>query len=486
MIEALRTIVKLLCRSLSLFPLLSFLVCEPLIGSGSDLVIADFENEGYDGWMVEGAAFAFGPARMDAGGADEVIGYEGVGFANSNLGGYHLEGTLTSPEFVIERSCLNFLIGGGQAGPLYLALLVDDQEVRTAAPTETRKLQWNTWDVSPWVGRTARIRLVDDRSGHTEGFLFIDSIAQSETAKAEASKTRMLREEILSGAHNPHPDRFPSLGVRREIDQILVTGSFPELSGSTFDAWCYETEGATFLSAEVRAGGGVTLVHRVEGPGYRFRFLTEVTPFPGEVAIRVVPFADHRDGETLPEVLPVPNLCFQLRRAEQFRSDRTGEDGMGYPGFVGRCFLFTEDGCTYLNQTDRRKIPSRPANDPENNPPWVQNYVGVWRERPEPRPDSWADTSSDRYVVPVIGTVSLDGAYLIALADDSADLMCQAWHDCLHTRPKWQPIDAPAGEQTWSMRIYLLPNEPEILMRRVREDFPDVDKLAKERVPLEP
>jgi hypothetical protein len=478
--------VEFMRKPFLLLALLSFPVCEPLSGSGPDQMIADFENEDYGDWTVEGAAFAFGPAGPTAAGTDEVTGYEGAGFANSNLGGYHLEGSLTSPEFTIERPYLNFLIGGGQAGPLYLALLVDDQEVRTAAPTDTRRLQWNTWDVSPWIGRNARIRLVDDRSGHAEGYLFVDSIAQSETAKAEVSETRMLREEILSGAHNPHPDRLPRLGVRREVDQILVTGTFPELSGSTFDAWCYETAGTTFLSAEARAGGGLALVHRVEGPGYRFRFLTEVTPYPEEVAIQVVPVADHREGETLPDALPMPNLCFQLKRAESFRSDRSGQDGVGYPEFVGRCFIFTEAGRTFLNQTERRKIPARPADDPENNPPWVQNYVGVWRERPEPRPDSWADTSPDRYVVPVIGTVSLDDGYLIALADDSADLMCQAWHDCLHIRAKWQPVDAPSHEQTWTMRIYLLPNDPDALMDRVRADFPGIDLRAKARGPLQP
>ena len=82
---------------------------------------------------------------------------------------------------------------------------------------------------------------------------------------------------------------------------------------------------------------------------------------------------------------------------------------------------------------------------------------------------------------PVIGTVSLDESHLIALADDSADLMCQAWHDCLHTRPNWQPVGGFSGEQTWSMRIYLLPNDPDELMDRVREDFPAVDELARNR-----
>ncbi|MEZ5275125.1 MAG: hypothetical protein R3F07_01940 [Opitutaceae bacterium] len=469
-----------------LLPLFCLLICAPLSGSGPDLTIADFEENDYGNWLVEGEAFALGPAGTDTEDADGVSGFEGVGFANSNLGGYALEGTLTSPEFTIERPFVNFLIAGGQAGPLYLALLFGETEVRTAAPTDVHRLQWNSWDVSPWLGQRARIRLIDDRSGHEEGYLFVDSIFQSDEARADISKTRSLREVILSGSHNLQPDLLPSLGVRREVNQILLTGSFPELPGSDFDAWCYETDGSTFLGAEAGIDGAVVLIHRFEGPGFRFRLRTEVTPFPGEVAIRATPVADPTERENLPDVLPIPNLCFQLRSAARFRSDRSGEDGKGYPGFVERCFIFTEQGRTFLDQTERRKIPARPASDPENNPPWVQNYVGVWRERPEPKPDAWADTSSDRYVVPVIGTVSRDGSFLIALADDSADLMCQAWHDCLHTRPKWLPVDAPAAEQAWTMRIYLMPNDPEALMDRVHEDFPGIDALATKRITSKP
>jgi hypothetical protein len=456
------------------------------VGSGPDVVIADFETGDYGDWTLEGEAFALGPARAGQGLSEDVSGYEGAGFASSNLGGYRLEGMLISPEFTINRPCLNFLIGGGQAGPIYLALWVDDVEVRTAAPTDSHALIWNTWDVSPWIGRRARIQLVDDRSGHEEGYLYVDSIVLSEEAKAPFSRTRMIREEILSGTHNPQPGILPGLGVRREYDQVFLTGSFPECPGSLFDAWCYETEGSLFLKAEAAPGGSVLLLHRMEGAGFRCRFLTEVIPLPGEVMVRVTAVADPGEGERFPESLPIPNLCFQLRRAASFRSDRSGAEGKGYLGFVERCFIFTEEGRVFLNETDRKKIPARPPDDPANNPPWVQDYVGVWRERPEPKADSWADTSSDRYVVPVIGTVSLDGSHLIALADDSADLMCQAWHDCLHIRPKWQPFDAPPREQTWTMRIYLLPNDPDALMDRVRADFPGIDELAKARVPLKP
>jgi hypothetical protein len=130
-------------------------------------------------------------------------------------------------------------------------------------------------------------------------------------------------------------------------------------------------------------------------------------------------------------------------------------------------------------------IPARPATDPENNPPWVQMYVGVWKNPAEPSPGQWSDTSSDRFIVPVIGTVSTDGKHLVALAEDSADRMSQAWHDCLHTSAKWQPVDGPPPDQVWRMKVYLMENDPDALLERVRQDFPRINELAKDRVPLE-
>ena len=136
-------------------------------------------------------------------------------------------------------------------------------------------------------------------------------------------------------------------------------------------------------------------------------------------------------------------------------------------------FIITEEGVIFLDKTDRRKIPCRDPEDDRNNPPWVQMYSGNWTEIPAVAEDSWSDFSTDRYVTPVIGAVSWDGEYLAALANDSADIMCQAWHDCMHNNPKWMPENAPLEEKRWRLKIYVMRNDVSALLDRIRIDFPD-------------
>jgi hypothetical protein len=153
---------------------------------------------------------------------------------------------------------------------------------------------------------------------------------------------------------------------------------------------------------------------------------------------------------------------------------------------VRRSFIYTESGRTFLLDTHRRKILHRfPDDDPRNNPPWVQMYVGVWRPVPGVQGQGWAEYSTDRYTIPVIGTVSRDGKHLFALANGSADSLCNAWHDCLHNNPKWMPADAPPAEQRWRLKVYLMPNDPEALLARVVRDFPEAAALKEGRVPPE-
>src|ERR1700677_4755384 len=78
-----------------------------------DIVIADFESDTYGEWKTTGEAFGSGPAHGTLPGQMPVTGFEGKGLANSFNGGDRSTGTLTSPEFRLERHYLKFLIGGG-------------------------------------------------------------------------------------------------------------------------------------------------------------------------------------------------------------------------------------------------------------------------------------------------------------------------------------------------------------------------------------
>ena len=101
------------------FRLLTILVASltfgaaPVHASGADIVLADFEGESYGDWKVTGEAFGPGPAHRALPGQMTVTGFQGKGWVSSFTGGDKPTGTLTSPEFPIERRFLTFLIGGG-------------------------------------------------------------------------------------------------------------------------------------------------------------------------------------------------------------------------------------------------------------------------------------------------------------------------------------------------------------------------------------
>ena len=49
--------------------------------------------------------------------------------------------------------------------------------------------------------------------------------------------------------------------------------------------------------------------------------------------------------------------------------------------FIKRCFILTPQGRAFLDQTTRRKIPCRPADDRYNNPPWLPDEVPATERR---------------------------------------------------------------------------------------------------------
>jgi hypothetical protein len=273
------------------------------------------------------------------------------------------------------------------------------------------------------------------------------------------------RGRVILTVTNPDPKALPTLGVWQDGKLTLVSATFPKVSDFTCDSWCYECP-VDFIGARDLGAGRLELRHRVTDHPHVI-LVTTVTPEPGAVEFVARPELEKQGGGKVPDNLLVPNLCWQLRRAKSFASAPDP-----YPEFVKRCFIFTEQGRTFLDKTVRRKIPCRPADHRYNNPPWVQMYVGTWQEVPKAGPTSWADYSTDRYTTTVIGAVSRDGKYLAALANDSAPLMCQAWHDCMHNNPQWTPAGAPPEQRTWRLKIYVMENNPDALLARVAHDFP--------------
>lgn len=135
-------------------------------------VIADFDDEGYGNWVVEGEALGSRPARGPLYPEQTLTGWVGAGLLSTYHGRDATTGRALSPEFTITLPYLNFLISGGNhPGQTCINLLIAGQVVRTATGANTNAMSWVTWDVSDLVGQTARIEVVDD---HTGGWGHID------------------------------------------------------------------------------------------------------------------------------------------------------------------------------------------------------------------------------------------------------------------------------------------------------------------------
>jgi hypothetical protein len=76
------------------------------------------------------------------------------------------QGTLTSQPFTISSQSVSFLIGGGcDLNAVRVELLVDGQVVQRATGKCAETMERVRWNVSPFIGRAAQIRLIDASSG---------------------------------------------------------------------------------------------------------------------------------------------------------------------------------------------------------------------------------------------------------------------------------------------------------------------------------
>ncbi len=164
-----------------------------------DVVYADFEGDTYGDWKTTGTAFGDGPARGALPGQMAVTGFRGKGLVNSFHGGDETVGTLTSPEFKIERKSITFLIGGGGfAGKTCINLRIDGKVVRTATgpntePGGSEALEPAGWDVTDLAGKPAVLEIVDNATGGW-GHILIDEIVFTDVKPAPTPTVNVSRE----------------------------------------------------------------------------------------------------------------------------------------------------------------------------------------------------------------------------------------------------------------------------------------------------
>lgn len=152
------------------------------LAAQEDVLVADFEREDYGAWTATGEAFGTGPARGTLPDQMEVSGHRGERLVNSYLGGDGAEGVLTSPEFVLERKRLQFLVGGGRhPGRACVNLKVEGKVVRSATGANAERLAVHSWDVAEHAGKKARLEIVDRQKGGW-GHILADHFVLSDAA----------------------------------------------------------------------------------------------------------------------------------------------------------------------------------------------------------------------------------------------------------------------------------------------------------------
>lgn len=330
---------------------------------------------------------------------------------------------------------------------------------------------WHITFDNCWVGRLV-------------GIFFGAVISMSAIGKSVAN-------EADSKPWNDLP--LPELGMRivdgspNDRTRINVWIRMPQVTGysNVFDLECYECpRDLEYLGHRILESGVLELRHRRSSRPH-ILLVTELTPQPGKVQLVARLELDSEKGidEIVLEDLPHLNMCPSLVRARGTFVLYAAYPNP-FPEVINRCFIFTDKGRTFLNDTVRRNMPRYSDDDPFNNPPWIQVYRPVWEPVRAPSVgDTAYNNSSDRFTLPIIGAISLDKKHLIALANDSAHKVCQAWAPCLHNNPDWTPKDAAPSQRRWKINIYIMPNDPDMLLERVAMDLPRAFKLQENRVP---
>jgi hypothetical protein len=197
----------------------------------------DFEEGNLRGWHRSGTAFDHQPTLHDnptARGRGQPSNHTGnywvgtferyQGLPGQERGGTQgdqPQGTLTCEAFTVNAYTLSFLVGGGKGSNTRVELLIvmdngETEQVYFATGQDTETMQRVTWNLAPYVGSTALIRIVDESSEHW-GHINVDDFRF-------ASRTGILAEPIPVPPQPTDQPEIPEGVVTRviEVDRDLI------------------------------------------------------------------------------------------------------------------------------------------------------------------------------------------------------------------------------------------------------------------------
>ena len=284
-----------------------------------------------------------------------------------------------------------------------------------------------------------------------------------------------------SRGHSPHRGRYRQLGDLLFFICVLLAGLPAIAAGPTGGltiAWTndmltisgFNIPGGKvdvwYLEAFCRSGSThrdwrqTTIPHKTEllsaaGKGRRLQLRTLVEP---EIEV----LHDIRVGrDDIDFRLTLKNRSDKFVDLQWFqpcmRVDRfTGRNQSNY---IDKSFIFTERGLTTLDKTRRTEEAVYHGG---------QVYVprGINLEDVNPRP-----IGLDKPVNGLIGCFSADSNYLLAMAWDQTQELFQGVIVCLHNDPRVGGLK-PGETKKLHGKVYLIPNDPEALLKRYHRDFP--------------
>ncbi len=137
----------------------------------------NFEDGAYAAWQLEGDAFGGAPVIAPLGAQTPIVGFEGNYFVNSFYNGSDAAiGSMASETFVIDAHQLSVLVGGGNdVHTVFVGLEVEGEIVLRASGERDETLRRVVLDITPWMGKSARVVIVD-QSAASWGHILVDDI----------------------------------------------------------------------------------------------------------------------------------------------------------------------------------------------------------------------------------------------------------------------------------------------------------------------